>query len=183
MASTTIKRSIRTTVIAATLAASAVIPTMQATAAPVTIDGVGTFEVPDAFVIPTNFTIPTPEQVAAPFSSAGQAVVDAAMSKIGSPYVWGATGPSAFDCSGLTTWAHQQVGITVPRTSQGQAGGGISVSIDQLQPGDIVVMYSGASHVGIYIGNGQIVHALNSGLPVQVDSLSSFPFHSAHRYV
>ncbi|MCS4490803.1 C40 family peptidase [Corynebacterium sp. ES2794-CONJ1] len=112
----------------------------------------------------------------------GQAVVDAARSRIGSPYVWGATGPHAFDCSGLTTWAYSQVGKSIPRTSYAQASSGQPVSYQDLQPGDIVVFYSGASHVGIYSGNGMVIHALTEGVPLSETAISTMPFHSAVRY-
>lgn len=114
--------------------------------------------------------------------SVGQRIVDAARSKIGSPYVWGAAGPNAFDCSGLTTWAYAQVGKSIPRTSYAQAAEGTPVSRENLQPGDIVAFYSGASHVGIYAGNGRIIHALNSGTPLSEDSIDYMPFHSAVRF-
>lgn len=114
--------------------------------------------------------------------SVGQRIVDAARSKIGSPYVWGAAGPNAFDCSGLTTWAYAQVGKAIPRTSYAQAAEGTPVSRENLQPGDIVAFYSGASHVGIYAGNGRIIHALNSGTPLSEDSIDYMPFHSAVRF-
>lgn len=132
---------------------------------------------------PANFTTAAhTQQVAAPSQSTGQAIVDAARSKIGAPYGWGATGPNAFDCSGLTSWAYQQVGKNIPRTSQAQAGGGTPVSIDNLQAGDIVAYYGGASHVGIYTGNGTIVHALNSSTPVSEHDLHYMPIHSAVRF-
>ncbi|HIW92806.1 MAG TPA: C40 family peptidase, partial [Candidatus Corynebacterium avicola] len=86
-------------------------------------------------------------------------VVGAAMSKLGSPYSWGATGPDSFDCSGLMFWAYQQSGKSIPRTSAAQVSGGTSVSREDLQPGDIVGFYPGVTHVGMYIGDGQIVHA------------------------
>jgi cell wall-associated NlpC family hydrolase len=119
--------------------------------------------------------------IAAP-NSVGQKIADAAMSKQGAPYVWGAAGPNAFDCSGLTTWAHQQVGKSIPRTSSAQAAAGTPVSINALQPGDVVSYYSGASHVGIYIGDGKIVHALNEGSPVQVNDLHYMPINNAVRF-
>lgn len=109
-------------------------------------------------------------------------VVGAAMSKIGAPYGWGAAGPDQFDCSGLMYWAHQQQGKAVPRTSQAQIAGGQSVSRSELQPGDIVGFYPGVTHVGMYIGNGQIVHASDYGVPVQVVALDSMPFAGASRY-
>lgn len=120
--------------------------------------------------------------VQAPAQASGQVIVDAARSKIGAPYGWGATGPNAFDCSGLTSWAYSQVGKSIPRTSQAQAAQGTPVAYSDLQAGDIVAFYSGASHVGIYTGNGTIVHALNSSTPLSEHSLDYLPFHSAVRF-
>lgn len=132
---------------------------------------------------PAAAPAPAPAPAAAPAaSSTGQAIANAVRSKIGAPYAWGATGPSAFDCSGLTTWAYQQVGKTIPRTSQAQAAQGQRVPLDQLQPGDIVAYYGGATHVGIYVGNGMIVDALNSGTPVGERPLHFQPIHSAVRF-
>lgn len=109
-------------------------------------------------------------------------VVAAAMAKLGSPYGWGAAGPDTFDCSGLMLWAYQQMGKTIPRTSQAQLAGGQSVSRDELQPGDIVAYYPGATHVGMYIGDGQLVHASDYGIPVQVVPVDSMPMVGAARY-
>lgn len=120
--------------------------------------------------------------VAAPQVTNGQAIVDAARSKIGSPYVYGAAGPNAFDCSGLTSWAYSQVGKSIPRTSYAQAAQGTPVSRDQLQAGDIVAFYSGASHVGIYTGHGTVIHALNEGTPLSEHPLDYMPYHSAVRF-
>ena len=127
-----------------------------------------------------NYSASAPAKPAA--SSTGQKVVDAVDSKIGAPYAWGATGPSSFDCSGLTSWAYAQAGKQIPRTSQAQASGGTPVAISDLQPGDIVAYYGGASHVGIYVGNGKIVDALNSGTPVSERPLNYMPIHSAVRF-
>ena len=118
----------------------------------------------------------------APVQSVGEKVLEAARSAVGSPYVYGANGPSAFDCSGLTSWAYRQAGVSIPRTSQAQASAGTPVSLDSLQPGDIIVYYSGASHVGIYTGHGTIIDALNSGTPVGERSLNYMPIHSAVRF-
>ncbi|MDN6843498.1 MAG: C40 family peptidase [Corynebacterium variabile] len=115
-------------------------------------------------------------------TSTGQKIADAAMSKQGAPYVWGATGPSSFDCSGLTSWAYNQVGKSIPRTSGAQASGGTPVSLNALQPGDIISYYSGASHVAIYIGDGKIVHAVNEGTPVQVNDINYMPINNAIRF-
>lgn len=118
----------------------------------------------------------------APAQPSGQAIVDAARSKIGAPYGWGAVGPNAFDCSGLTSWAYNQVGKSIPRTSQAQASQGTPVAYSDLQAGDIVAFYSGATHVGIYSGHGTVIHALNSATPLSEHSLDYMPFHSAVRF-
>lgn len=111
-----------------------------------------------------------------------QGVVAAALSKLGSPYSWGAAGPDSFDCSGLMLWAYKQNGQDIPRTSQAQMSGGVSVSRDAIQPGDIVAYYPGATHVGMYIGDGKIVHASDYGIPVQVVPVDSMPIVGISRY-
>nr|WP_233195644.1 NlpC/P60 family protein [Corynebacterium sp. 13CS0277] len=105
-----------------------------------------------------------------------------ALTKVGSPYSWGATGPDSFDCSGLMVWAYRQQGKNIPRTSQAQMGGGIPIPKDKLQPGDLVGYYPGATHVGMYIGDGKVVHAADYGIPVQVVGLDAMPFVGARRY-
>jgi peptidoglycan DL-endopeptidase CwlO len=106
-------------------------------------------------------------------TAAAQKAVNAALSKLGSAYVWGATGPSTFDCSGLMQWAYKQAGITLPRNSAAQAGFGAPVSRDQLQPGDLVAYYSPVSHIGMYLGDGKMVHAPTSGDVVKISPLQS----------
>lgn len=115
-------------------------------------------------------------------NSKGAAALAAAETKIGSPYVWGAAGPDAFDCSGLTSWAYKQVGVTIPRTSQEQAAQGTPVSMDDLQPGDLVTFYAGATHVGIYAGNGQVLNAPTEGVPVGYAPIDSMPVYNAVRF-
>lgn len=119
--------------------------------------------------------------ISAGSSEASMNAVEAALSKVGAPYSWGATGPDAFDCSGLIYWAYGKQGMSIPRTSQAQLSGGTPVSMDQLQPGDVVGYYGG-SHVGMYIGDGQIVHAADYGIPVQVVSVNSMPVSGAARF-
>ncbi len=104
-----------------------------------------------------------------------------AMSKRGSSYVFGATGPGSFDCSGLMVYAYKQVGISLPRTSNAQYGAGSAVSKGDLRPGDLVFYYGSLSHVGMYIGNGQIVHAANPRSGVVVAGLDSMPYVGARR--
>lgn len=123
-----------------------------------------------------------PGDVAAPGSPASTTVIQAALSRIGSPYSWGGSGPSAFDCSGLVMWSFQQAGISLPHSSQALARGGQSVSTDQMQPGDLVTYYSDASHVGIYIGDGMMVHASTYGTPVRVAPVDNAPIYNVRRY-
>ncbi|MDB1089913.1 NlpC/P60 family protein [Streptomyces sp. ACA25] len=119
----------------------------------------------------------TPSTPSAPAgSSRAASALSAAQSKVGSPYVYGSTGPNTFDCSGLTGWAYSQAGVSLPRTSQQQANAGTRVTQSQLQPGDLVFYYSGLSHVGMYVGNGQIVHAPNSNSTVKYDGVNVMPF-------
>ncbi|MFG3011728.1 NlpC/P60 family protein [Streptomyces cinerochromogenes] len=109
------------------------------------------------------------------------AAVAYAYAKLGSPYVWGATGPNAFDCSGLVQAAYRSAGISLPRTSYAQINAGRRVSRTELQPGDLVFFYSGISHVGIYVGNGQMIHAPNPSAPVRLAPVDQMPFAGATR--
>jgi cell wall-associated NlpC family hydrolase len=109
-------------------------------------------------------------------------VIQAALSRIGSPYSWGGSGPGAFDCSGLVMWSFQQAGISLPHSSQALASGGQPVSLDQMQPGDVVNYYSDASHSAIYIGDGMMVHASTYGTPVRVAPVDNAPIYNVRRY-
>ncbi|WP_270943173.1 XkdQ/YqbQ family protein [Romboutsia lituseburensis] len=99
-------------------------------------------------------------------------VVNLAKSKIGRPYVWGATGPNTFDCSGLTSWCYKQIGITIPRTSRDQGKAGKYVPKSDLRPGDLVFFNNPISHVGMYIGDGNMVHAPKPGDVVKIVSIN-----------
>jgi cell wall-associated NlpC family hydrolase len=115
-------------------------------------------------------------------SQAAQVAVNTALAQVGKPYVWGASGPGSFDCSGLTMYSYAAAGVALPHSSSGQSRMGTPVSRSQLQPGDLVFFYSPVSHVGMYIGNGQMVHASTSGEPVKVVNLDSMPdYNSARR--
>ena len=107
--------------------------------------------------------------------------VSFALSQVGKGYVMGATGPGAYDCSGLMLAAWDRAGVSLPRTSQQQFGAGSAVSTDDLQPGDLVFYYGGISHVGMYIGDGQIVHASNPRTGVKVSPVDSMPIAGARR--
>ncbi len=124
-----------------------------------------------------------PDAAIAPAPGGERAVaVQAALSRIGSPYSWGAAGPNAFDCSGLVMWSFQQAGVSLPHSSQALARGGQPVSMDQMQPGDLITYYSDASHVGIYIGDGMMVHASTYGTPVRVAPVNNAPIYDIRRY-
>ncbi|MFF9812701.1 NlpC/P60 family protein [Streptomyces sp. NPDC014006] len=110
-------------------------------------------------------------------SGRAAAAFSAAQSRIGSPYVYGATGPSSFDCSGLTSWAYAQAGVSIPRTSQDQANAGTRIySMSDLQVGDLVLFYGDLHHVGLYAGNGQVLHAPRTGTVVRYESINNMPF-------
>lgn len=122
------------------------------------------------------------DAVLAPNSRAAQAVAFA-YGALGKPYVWGATGPSSFDCSGLTQAAYRSAGVSLPRTTYTQINSGQRVSRSELSPGDLVFFYSGVSHVGIYVGNGQMIHAPHPGAPVRLAPIDQMPFVGAARPV
>ncbi|MDK1472797.1 NlpC/P60 family protein [Streptomyces sp. 549] len=119
-----------------------------------------------------------PDQAAGP--RATQAIAYA-RTALGKPYVWGATGPGAYDCSGLTQAAWQAAGVALPRTTYTQVNAGRRVARSELAPGDLVFFYSGLSHVGLYIGNGQMIHAPRPGAPVRVAPIDEMPFNTATR--
>ncbi|MGW4024245.1 NlpC/P60 family protein [Streptomyces sp. NPDC005009] len=116
-----------------------------------------------------------------PASPRAAAAVAAARSALGRPYVWGAEGPSAFDCSGLTQWSYAQAGVALPRTSQAQRYAGRRIPLSEARPGDLVVYRSDASHVGMYMGNGQVIHAPHPGAPVRYDPVGMMPVSSVTR--
>lgn len=112
----------------------------------------------------------------------GVAALEAAKTKIGAPYVWGGNGPDSFDCSGLTSWAYKQAGVSIPRTAAQQAAAGTPVDLDDLQLGDLVTFYEGATHVGIYAGDGQVLNAPTYGVPVSYAPIDSMPVYNAVRF-
>lgn len=167
------RRSARGVAVAAAIVGGALLlPTVPAVAAPISVPGLGTIELPGTGSAP---------QAPSPMATRGQAALDAALSKLGSPYVWGATGPNSFDCSGLVQWAYRQAGLSVPRTTYDQVATGAPVGRGDLQPGD-VVLFNGAEHVGLYAGGGMVVHAPTTGQPVKKAPVDSMPFYAARRY-
>jgi cell wall-associated NlpC family hydrolase len=119
----------------------------------------------------SGVVVPDSSSTTAP-SGHGDQVASLALAEQGKPYVWAAAGPDAFDCSGLVTYVFAKLGISVPHSSYAQAGMGSAVSRSDLQPGDLV-FFNGNSHVGIYIGGGNMVHAPHTGTVVQTISLDA----------
>ncbi|MER5889370.1 C40 family peptidase [Streptomyces sp. NPDC001941] len=113
-------------------------------------------------------------------ASAAAVAVDVALAQRGKPYVWGATGPGSFDCSGLTQYAYRRAGIRLPRVTWDQLRAGRRVGLDSIRPGDLV-FYRGAAHVGLYVGDGRIVHAPHPGAPVRTADLRVMPVYAVVR--
>ncbi|GAA1688726.1 C40 family peptidase [Streptomyces yatensis] len=121
------------------------------------------------------------DTIASPTAGRAARAVSYAYAALGKPYVWGAAGPHGYDCSGLTQAAWRAAGVALPRTTYTQINAGRRVTRDQLAPGDLVFFYSGVSHVGLYIGDGRIIHAPRPGAPVRVASVADMPFAGAAR--
>lgn len=107
--------------------------------------------------------------------------VAAARRLLGAPYVWGAAGPDAFDCSGLMQYAYAQAGVALPRTSQEQMNAGTRVPLDQARPGDLIIYRSDASHVAMYVGGGRVIHAPYPGARVRYDAVGMMPITAVTR--
>jgi cell wall-associated NlpC family hydrolase len=113
--------------------------------------------------------------LAAPAPAPGVQVADLAQRYVGSRYVWGGSSPAGFDCTGFVMWVFDQFDVSLPHNEAGQLGGGASIGADDLLPGDVVVFANtyrrGLSHVGLYVGDGQFVHAVDQAHGVMVSSL------------
>ncbi|MFI7352320.1 C40 family peptidase [Streptomyces avidinii] len=126
----------------------------------------------DSGRLPTRTGTPT---------AAGGAALTYAAAQIGKPYVWGAEGPGSFDCSGLTSQAWAHAGRAIPRTSQEQWARLPKVPLDRLRPGDLVVYFPKATHVGLYIGDGKVIQAPRPGARVKVSPIAANPLLGAVR--
>ena len=115
-------------------------------------------------------------------NAAAQTIVNTALAQLGDRYVWAGAGPDVFDCSGLTQFAARAAGISLPHSSRMQSTMGQPVSRADLRPGDLVFFYNPVGHVGIYIGDGKMVHAPTSGDVVRIASVDRmWGYHSARR--
>jgi cell wall-associated NlpC family hydrolase len=204
----TVRAAVRAAIVATGTAAAALVAALPATpptplasptslaASPTISAGEGMtpptaavgFDRPVAAVPPaTAATVPTVTASVVPVAAhtalvAGRSVaMHNALGKLGARYRWGATGPNAFDCSGLVYWSYRLQGITLPRTSAAMSRIGTPVAKGDLQPGDLVFFYRPVSHVAIYVGNGHVVHASTAGSPVKISALNSMPFATARR--
>ena len=126
-------------------------------------------------------TSTAPAPVPSSGSSVGARALAVAMTKMGAPYVWGGNGPNVFDCSGLTSWAYRQVGITIPRVADAQARAGTYVARSDLQAGDLVFFYNPVSHVGIYDGHGNVLNAPDVGQNVKLTPLQYLASYTTAR--
>ncbi|MEN3359565.1 MAG: peptidoglycan DL-endopeptidase CwlO [Mycobacteriales bacterium] len=124
---------------------------------------------------------PPPPPVNVPASGRAAVAVATARAQVGKPYVWATAGPSTYDCSGLTMYSWAAAGIVLPHSSSMQINVGSRVSRSQLQPGDLVYFYSPIHHVGIYIGNGMMIHAPTENDVVKYASIDNMPFSGASR--
>lgn len=120
--------------------------------------------------------------VAPPVDDTNSAALRVALTRLGAPYSWGATGPDEFDCSGLMVWSYAREGKTLPRSSQAQAVSGAPVAMRDARPGDLVIYYPEATHVGMYAGDGLVLHAPTYGVPVRLERVDAMPIHSIRRY-
>ena len=116
-------------------------------------------------------TSPTSPSADSSYATKAEKALAFARAQIGKPYVWGATGPDSYDCSGLTQAAWKAAGVSLPRTTYDQVNAGTTVSLADAEPGDLIFFYDDISHVGIYIGNGMMIHAPKPGAYVREESI------------
>ena len=122
-----------------------------------------------------------PAAASAPAPAPAQVAVDTARAQVGKAYEYGGNGPDSFDCSGLTSYAYRSAGIELPRRSADQATVGTPVARADLQPGDLVFYYEPISHVGIYVGDGVIVHAGTESTGVEYTTVDMAGYNTARR--
>lgn len=123
-------------------------------------------------VVPAGGGCPTIQGVV---SAAARTAIKTACAQVGDPYVWGATGPNSFDCSGLTQYAYKAAGISLTHFTGAQWNEGRAIPRSEARPGDLVFFFSDLHHVGLYLGNDKMVHAPRAGKPVNVSSINTMP--------
>lgn len=140
-----------------------------------------TYDVPTTATVALTSVQKATKKKAKKKKSKGAKALAFAKRQLGDRYRYGGTGPNAWDCSGLTRGAWKHAGKKIPRTSQAQARSGKKVSRSKLRKGDLVFFYSGKSHVGIYAGNGKVIHASRPGKPVSYIKIKYMPYAGARR--
>ncbi|HSX97871.1 MAG TPA: NlpC/P60 family protein, partial [Streptomyces sp.] len=130
--------------------------------------------------VPSGTTAPTEDST---YATKAAKAIAFARAQIGKPYVWGATGPGSYDCSGLTQAAWKAAGVDLPRTTHDQVTAGTTVSLADAKPGDLVFFYDNIGHVGLYIGNGMMIHAPKPGTYVREESVFYDGESSVHSVV
>lgn len=140
----------------------------------ISVDQSGIWKALDEYTVPVKSAL-------LPQAAAGTGIINTVESCLGVPYVWGGTSMAGFDCSGLTSYVYALNGVSIPRTAAAQQAAATPISFDQLQPGDLVFWGAPAYHVGIYIGDGQYIHAPTPGQVVSVGYTSWYPFTGAGR--
>ncbi|CAL9556422.1 hypothetical protein SUDANB176_04554 [Streptomyces sp. enrichment culture] len=130
----------------------------------------GTSGTPDASGSSGSATPPS-SSADSSYAAKAEKALAFARAQIGKPYVWGATGPGSYDCSGLTQAAWKAAGVALPRTTYDQVDAGTTVPVSQAQPGDLVFFYDDVTHVGVYVGNGKMIHAPKPGTYVREESI------------
>src|SRR5690606_2941837 len=115
------------------------------------------------------------------YAAKAEKVLAFAKKQLGKPYVWGASGPNSWDCSSFTQAAWKAAGVSLPRVTYDQVEVGKKVAKSDLRPGDLIFFYGDVTHVGIYVGDGQMIHASKPGDDVKYESIDYMPFHSANR--
>ncbi len=133
---------------------------------------------------PAAPSVQAPAKPAASSNASGSAVLNYAYQFLGTPYVWGGSTPSGFDCSGFTSYVYRKFGVNLPRVSRAQATVGTKVAYSNLQAGDLVFFGSGSiSHVGIYIGGGNMIHSPRPGKSVEISTMKYHNFITARRFL
>ncbi|MFV8829832.1 NlpC/P60 family protein [Alkalihalobacterium sp. APHAB7] len=155
--------------------------TNQAISSQPTVTNTNTAQAPTNTAANNNTTSSPAQPVSAGNSDKATAVINYSKQFLGTPYVWGGTTPSGFDCSGFTSYVFRSVGVNLPRTSRQQATVGVAVSPSQVQPGDLIFRGSPIHHVGIYIGNGQYIHSPQTGDVVKISSYNPSRHTQARR--
>lgn len=164
----------RATMLCATvITATSLVAAPQASAAPAEITPSSGFASIISNLLGGAAPVVIPKVTPDPEKKEEEALVAEVEKQLGTPYVWGGSQPGGFDCSGLVSWAYKQVGKNIPRVSNDQLASGERVSLDSLKPGDIIG-YNGGSHVGMYVGGGDVIHA-----PFTGDVVKRVPLNAA----